>query len=191
MRRRTDKPTVLNLTDHSYFNLDGNGSGSALDQLVQINADAYTPDRCHPDPDRPGGTGRGDADGLPHAASDQRRRSRRRSCNSCSAHGYDHNWVLNKTGPRRARFRRAGLFAGHRRVLDVFTTEPGLQFYTGNYLDGSLVGSAATIYRQGDGYTFETQHFPDLPNHPNFPTTRLDPGQTYRSTTIFRFSTDN
>ncbi|MGH7210201.1 MAG: galactose-1-epimerase, partial [Acetobacteraceae bacterium] len=98
---------------------------------------------------------------------------------------------LNKSAPGALDFAARAYSPATGRVLDVFTTEPGLQFYTGNYLDGSLVGSADTVYRQGDGYTFETQHFPDSPNHPNVPTTRLDPGQTYRSTTIFRFSTDN
>ena len=106
------------------------------------------------------------------------------------AHGYDHNWVLNKPQPSalapaaRAYDPRTG------RILEVDTSEPGVQVYTSNYLDGAIVGSADKAYRQTAGFTMETQHFPDSPNHPGFPSTELKPGQTFRSTTIFRFLTD-
>jgi aldose 1-epimerase len=106
------------------------------------------------------------------------------------AHGYDHNFVLNKgpgdgmTFAARAYDPRTG------RVIDCFTTEPGVQVYTSNGMNGSVVGSSGTAYRQTEGFTLETQHFPDSPNKPNFPTTELKPGQEFRSTTIFRFATD-
>jgi aldose 1-epimerase len=99
--------------------------------------------------------------------------------------------VLNRTKPAALDFAARAYSPLTGRVLDVFTTEPGVQFYTSNYILGTFIGSSGTIYRQGAGYTFETQHFPDSPNHPNFPSTRLDPGQTFNSTTVFRFSTDN
>ena len=104
-----------------------------------------------------------------------------------NGNGYDHNWVVNRTG--------AGLQTAARvvepstgRTLDVATTEPGVQFYSGNFLDGTLYGTSGRQYRQGDGLALETQHFPDSPNHANFPSTELDPGQTYDSTTVYQFS---
>ncbi len=102
------------------------------------------------------------------------------------AHGYDHNWVLNGTGLRLAAVAED---PSSGRVLQTYTTEPGVQFYTGNFLQGDLVGTSGHTYRQSDGFTLETQHFPDSPNHPSFPTTRLDPGHTFTSTTIYKFST--
>ncbi|MGH9435990.1 MAG: galactose-1-epimerase, partial [Terriglobia bacterium] len=105
------------------------------------------------------------------------------------AHGYDDNWVLNRKGP--------GLVVAARvvdpasgRVLECFTTQPGLQFYTANYLDGTIRGKGGKVYSARSAFTLETQHYPDSPNHPNFPTTELKPGQTYRETTIFKFSTE-
>jgi aldose 1-epimerase len=186
----TDAPTVLNLTNHSYFNLAGEASGvSALDHIVTIEADEVTEVDEGLIPTgaflRVAGSPFDFRDPTPIAA----RLRDGRNPQLVLGRGYDHNMILRggvTEAPRpavRVHDPRSG------RVLDIATTEPGVQFYSGNFLDATKVGKAGRIYRQGDGVAFETQHFPDSPNHPHFPTTRLDPGQTYRSTTVWRFST--
>jgi aldose 1-epimerase len=107
-----------------------------------------------------------------------------------NARGYDHNFVLNQRSGEAITFAARAYDPRTGRVIDCFTTEPGLQVYTSNFLNGSVVGSSGTTYRQTEAFTLETQHFPDSPNKPNFPTTELKPGQEFRSTTIFRFATD-
>ncbi len=186
----TDQATVINLTNHSYFNLAGNGAGSVENHLVMLNADAYTP---------VDGTGipTGEIAPVDGTPLDLRQltpiSARLRSGFEQMLHvrGYDHNFVLNDWAPGRVRFAARAYEPGSGRVLDCYTDQPGVQFYTGNSLDGSVVGSAGTTYRQGDGFALETQHFPDSPNHPSFPTTVLRSGETFRSTTIFRFGTDS
>ncbi|HEY7578211.1 MAG TPA: aldose epimerase family protein [Acetobacteraceae bacterium] len=185
----TDKDTVVNFTNHSYFNLAGNGSGPVEGQMLLINAERYTP--TGPDQIPTGEVS--PVEGTPF---DFRQMmpigTRLRSAHQqmVYAHGYDHNFVLNKRPGESLSFAARGYDPRSGRVIDCFTTEPGLQVYTGNYLNGSVVGSSGTAYRQGEGFTLETQHFPDSPNQPDFPSTVLKPGQEFRSTTLFRFATD-
>ncbi|GGQ62628.1 aldose epimerase family protein [Streptomyces pilosus] len=182
----TDKPTVVNLTSHVYWNLAGEGSGSVYDHELSIAASRYTPVDSGLIP-----TGElARVAGTPFDF----RRAKPVGRDIRTAHqqvlygqGFDHNWVLDKgitTRPEHAATLRDPASG---RTLRIATGEPGLQFYSGNFLDGTLVGSGGRVYRQGDGLCLETQHFPDAPNRPSFPSTVLRPGETYRTTTVHSF----
>jgi aldose 1-epimerase len=183
----TDKDTILNLTNHSYFNLAGQGHGDVLSNLLTVRASQYTPVDANLIPT----DALASVDGTPldfrkptpvgtriDADFEQLR----------LGHGYDHNWVIDGGG---SDLTEAGMVVepGSGRVMRVLTTQPGVQVYTGNFLDGSIKGKGGVAYGRRTAICLETQHFPDSPNRPKFPSTELKPGETFQSVTVYRFST--
>jgi aldose 1-epimerase len=180
----TDKTTLCNLTQHSYFNLAG--KGDVLNHLVFINADKLTPvdntliptGELKPVAGTPFDFRTATAIGARINADDEQIKF---------GSGYDHNWVVNKP------LGKLGLVARVTepttgRAMEVWSTEPGVQFYTGNFLDGSITGKGGWVYQKRNGFCFEPQHYPDSPNHPQFPSAELKPGQIYQNTIIYKFS---
>jgi aldose 1-epimerase len=182
----TDKPCHINITNHSYFNLRGEGNGDILDHVLVINADKSTPVNAEMIPTGEIADIRGtDLD----FTSPQRigERINNQHPQLVFASGYDFNYVINKNENELA-FAASAFEPESGRYMEVFTTEPGVQLYTGQHLKGTEIGKAGVAYTKLTGFCLETQHFPDSPNQSGFPSTLLNPGETFKSTTIYKFS---
>ena len=184
----TDKPTVCNLTNHNYYNLAGQGTCDNSQNQLMINADYFTPvDK--------GLIPRGDlryVKGTPFDFTAMTAIGARINDDNTQLKyggGYDHNWVLNQEAPGKMTLAAKAYDPTSGRLMTIKTTEPAIQFYSGNFLDGTLTGKDGRVYKHRYAYCLETQHYPDSPNQPDFPSTTLRPGQTYKSKTIHKFST--
>ncbi len=187
----TDKPTIINMTNHALFNMAGEGaSDGAMGNVLMIAADGYSPVDAELIPTGATTPVAGSAFDFRKPQTVGERIRDASDPQIVVGRGYDHNYVLNgKSGAApRLGARLSDPKSG--RVLEILTDQPGIQFYAGNFLDGTTSGKAGKIYRQGDGIALEPQHFPDAPNKPQFAPVRLDPGQTYSNTMVFRLTTE-
>lgn len=183
----TDKPTVCNLTNHNYYNLAGQGVGNNYENQLMINADYFTPVDKGLIPTgelRP-------VKGTPMDFTQMKAIGKDIDADTTQLKyggGYDHNWVLNKKDKQMSLAAKA-YEPKSGRIMEIYTTEPAIQFYSGNFLDGTLVGKEGNVYKHRYAYCLETQHYPDSPNQSAFPTTTLLPGQTYKTKTVHNFTT--
>nr|WP_258881734.1 aldose epimerase family protein [Paenibacillus sp. sptzw28] len=182
----TDKKTVVNLTQHNYYNLAGAGNGNILGHIVTINAERFTTVNADVIPTGQLQSVAGTPLDFRKPVSVGSRIHSNHPQMQFASNGYDFNYVLEQDG--RPIVFAAGVYEPQSgRLMEVYTSEPGVQFYTGQRIDGDI-GKDGKVYNQYAGLALETQHFPDSPNHPNFPSTELSPGQTYKQTTIYKFS---
>ncbi|MFT3790195.1 MAG: aldose epimerase family protein [Rudaea sp.] len=188
-RATTDKPTIVNLTNHAYWNLSGEGSSSVMDERLTIPADSYLPTDKGSIPTGEFKSVAGTAFDFREAKPIGRDIRAAGEPQLVLAKGYDHNWVISREAAKAPRMVARVEDPKSGRVLTLLSAQPGLQFYSGNFLDATTVGTGGHPYRQGDAFVLEPQLFPDTPNQPAFGSARLDPGKEYRHLMVYEFST--